>query len=451
LAFEDLRSFLTALEEAGELKRISREVKTEFEIAAYIRKASDVGGPAFLFENVRGFPGWRVTGGLYGTLARAGIAFGCPVGQVVDEYERVVKNPIEPTLVRSGPVQEVLLTGDEVDLTQLPICVHSEKDSGPYITVGVAIGRDPDSGVNGMAICRHELKGPRRLGINNPPERRLGRYFLKAESQGNPLEIAIVIGGGPAIDLASQAKVGHDVDKLNVAGGMLGRPVEVVRCKTVDLNVPARAEIVIEGRILPNVREEEGPFGEVAGTYGSRGMRAVVEVTAITRRRDAIYQTALTGMPTTENHVMAWPSIAESARRIARQACPEVTDVHVIGPYYMVVVAIKRRLAHEARNVILSVLGATAGAPMAKYCIVVDDDIDVRNIEQVLWAMYTRVQPERDMMIFPTMVGAPLDPSAPLWRHTSKVGIDATVPYDAEPGQYDPVVVPGTDDVDWED
>src|SRR6266511_5507782 len=177
---------------------------------------------------------------------------------------------------------------------------------------------------------------------------------------------------------------------------LAGQPIDLVPCLTVDADVPADAEIVIEGHFVPKAREPEGPFGEVAGTYGLLGNRHVFEVSAITMRRDAMYQTALTGMPTTDNHVQGWPAICESIKRMAQLACPEVVDVHAIGPYYVAIVAIKKRLAHEARNVILSVLGPTAGAPQAKYCIVVDPDVNVRDINQVLWALYTRVQPDQD-------------------------------------------------------
>jgi 2,5-furandicarboxylate decarboxylase 1 len=310
-------------------------------------------------------------------------------------------------------------------------------------------GRDPETGVLGVGLQRMQLKGPRRFGVNMPAERRVGRAVLKAEDRGERFGVAVVLGAGPFVDLGSQAKIPHAQEKLGVAGALAGRPIELVTCKTVDAEVPADAEIVIEGHFLPGVREPEGPFGEVAGTYGLLGDRHVFEVRAVTMRRDAMYQTALTGMPTTDNHVQAWPAICESIKRMAQLACPEVVDVHAIGPYYIAVVSIKKRLAHEARNVILSVLGPTAGAPQAKYCIVVDPDVDVRDLNQVLWALYTRCQPSQDALLFPVMVGAPLDPSAPLHRHTSKMGFDATVPLDGSRERYGRVIVPGVDQVSW--
>jgi len=445
----DFRRYLDALERAGQLVHVDKPVSPEFEIAAYVRKSSDADGPAFVFENVNGHPGWKVAAGLYGTMARLPIALGCPIGEVVDRYGTAVARPIAPRSVSSGACQEVVLTGEEVECTSLPIVVHSELDAGRYVTAAVMFARDPETGVLGVGVNRMQLKGPRRFGVNMPAERRVGRAALKAEDRGQRFGVAVVLGAGPFVDLGSQAKISHTQEKLGVAGALAGRPIELVRCKTVDAEVPADAEIVIEGHFVPGLRESEGPFGEVAGTYGLEGDRHVFEVSALTMRRDAIYQTALTGMPTTDNHVQGWPAICESIKRLAQQACPEVVDVHAIGPYYVAIVSIKKRLAHEARNVILSVLGPTAGAPQSKYCIVVDPDVNVRDLNQVLWAVYTRCQPSDDTMIFPAMVGAPLDPSAPVHRHTSKMGFDATVPLGAPAERYSRVIVPGVDQVSW--
>jgi UbiD family decarboxylase len=445
----DFRRYLEALERAGQLVHVDKPVSPEFEIAAHVRKSSDTEGPAFVFTNVRGHPGWKVAAGLYGTMARLSVALGCPIGEVVDRYGVAVARPVAPRVATSGPCQDVVRTGEAVDCTSLPIVVHSELDAGRYVTAGVMFGRDPETGVLGVGLQRMQLKGPRRFGVNMPAERRVGRAALKAEDRGERFGVAIALGAGPFVDLGSQAKIPHAQDKLGVAGALAGQPIELVACKTVDAEVPADAEIVIEGHFLPGVREPEGPFGEVAGTYGLEGERHVFEVSALTMRHDAIYQTALTGMPTTDNHVQAWPAICESIKRLAQQACPEVVDVHAIGPYYVAIVAIRKRLAHEARNVILSVLGPTAGAPQAKYCIVVDPDVNVRDLNQVLWAVYTRCQPSDDTMVFPAMVGAPLDPSAPVHRHTSKMGFDATMPLGASSARYGRVIVPGADSVSW--
>lgn len=449
MPWRDFRHYLQGLEEAGQLVHITKPVDPRYELAAYIRRSSDVSGPAFLFENVVGHPGWTVAGGLFNTFDRLRVALECPVERVIDRYGAAIRNPIPPRRVGDGPVKEVVLVGERVDCTQLPIVTHSEHDAGPYITAAVLMGRDPETGVLGLGIQRMQLKGLRKFGISLPRERRVGRAAAKAEDRGEALGVAFVLGGGPYVDLASQAKIPHRQPKLDVAGGLAGRPVDVVPAETVDVDVPADAEIVIEGHLLPRVREPEGPFGEVGGTYGLLDDRHVFEVTAVTMRRTPIYPAVLTGMPTTDNHVMAYPAVCESIKRLAQQACPEVVDVHAIGPYYIAIVSIRKRLEWEARNVILSVLGPTAGAPQAKYCIVVDPDIDVRDLNQVLWALYTRVQPDQDALVFPPMVGAPLDPSAPIYRHTSKMGFDATMPLGEARERYARVVVPGAEDVTW--
>src|SRR6185295_18029443 len=204
-------------------------------------------------------PGWRLAAGLYGTMARLPIALGCPMADVVDRYGAAVRAPVPPRVVADGPCREVVRTGDEVDCGSLPIVVHSELDAGRYLTAGVMFGRDPDLGILGVGLQRMQLKGPRRFGVNMPAERRVGRAALKAEDRNEKFGVAVVLGAGPSIDFASQAKILHTQEKLGVAGALAGRPIEMVRCETVDADVPADAEIVIEGHFLPDVREPEGP------------------------------------------------------------------------------------------------------------------------------------------------------------------------------------------------
>ncbi len=448
MAYPDFRAFISALEAEGSLIRVGKPVSTRYEIAAYIRKSSDEGGPAFLFEHVQGFPSWKVVGGIYASPARIARALGCTWDDVPEAYEAAIEHPIDPVVVPEGSSQEEVRRGEEVDLTRLPIVTHSEKDAGPFITSGVDIAKDPDTGVRGLGIHRRQLHGPRLLGIQSGPARRVYRAFLKCEERDDPLDIAIAIGAGPYVDLASQARVPHGVDKLGIAGALQQRPVALVRCKTVDIEVPADAEVIIEGRLLPGVRKEEGPFGEVHGGYARKAPRPVMDVTAVTHRRGALYQTALTGMPTTENHLMHIPPLRERmVLRELRRVMPEVRDVAIKGR--AVLVSIRKRLETEGRNVILATLGMITAGVQAKYCIVMDDDIDIRDPEMVFWAIFNRVQPDRDVLIFPTLVGAPLDPSAPLPRQSSKMGIDATKPLDAESIWYEAVRVPGTEDVRW--
>ncbi len=445
----DFRDFLSYLEERKELVRISKQVSTKYEIAAYIRKSSNINGPGFLFESVAGYEGWNLAGGIYGTRNRIALSLRSnSPSDAVRKFGEAIKNPVKPVTVNKAPCQEIIWEKDEVDLMRLPAVWHSEKDAGYYISSAVQFANDPDTGILHLGMHRMQIQRKNRTGLSFPPDHRVARAFFRSEAEGKPLEMAAVIGAGPYVDLASQAKIPHSEEKLGIAGALRGGPVELVKCKTINVHVPAHAEIVLEGRVLSGVREPEGPFGEVMGTYGDRDQRPVFEISAITMRRDRIYQTALTGMPSTENHHMGWLAVCESTRRFALNGCPEVVGVNAIGPRHMVFISIRKRMEHEAANVIMSVLGPTAGAPQSKYCIVVDDDIDVNNIEEVLWAMYTRVQPDKDIYIYPVMVGSTMDPSAPIPRHSSKVGIDATVPL-GKREQFEPVRVPGTENVTW--
>ncbi|MEM4382261.1 MAG: UbiD family decarboxylase [Candidatus Caldarchaeum sp.] len=446
--YKDMREYLRSLEQLNDLKTIDKVVSTEFEIAAYIRKSSDVNGPAFLFRNIEGYPGWRFAGGLYCTMSKISAALGCEPREIAKKYREAILNPVEPKLVSSAEFKHKVVKTDELNLSSLPVCKHSEKDSGRYITSAVAFAKDPETSVLQLGIHRHELKGRNTLGLWAPGEKRVGRAFLKAEDKGEPLQVALVIGNDPAVDLASQAKVLHTFSKIDVAGGLRGKPVELAKCETIDVEVPASSEVVIECEAVPGYREKEGPFGELTGTYSGGKEAPILKVKAICMRENPIFTTFLTGMPKTDNHYMAMPAMMEVVHRYASTACPEVKAVNITGNgYYTALISIRKRMEGETYNVMAAVLG---GIYQTKYCYVFDDDIDVFNPDDVEWAFQTRFQPAKDLHIFPLMVGAPLDPSAPIDRHTSKMGLDCTIPIaERATGKYIKTLVPGVDKVSW--
>jgi 2,5-furandicarboxylate decarboxylase 1 len=448
MSWGDFRGFLSHLEKVGELKRIEKEVDPKFEVAAYARKSCDVAGPAFLFEKVKGYSGWRYATAIYATRRRLAMGLGCREEvEILSRYRNGVRNPIAPKVVGDGECKEVIMTGNKVDLGKLPLAWHSEHDAGQYITSAVEVAKDPDTGVMLLGIHRLQLRGKDKLAFWGPAEKRIGRAFLKSQERGKPLAIAIVLGNEPVVDLASQARVAHDVDKMAIAGGLNGSPIELVKCETIDVEVPRGAEIIIEGQMLPNSQAPEGPFGEMTGVYSGTTKSPTILVTAITTRRDPIMHTVLTGVPPSEDGNMVIPSMLEAAHRMASLACPEVTAVNVTGnSNFTVLVSIKKRHEGEAWNVISSVLG---GLYQTKYCYVFDDDIDIFNPHDVEWAFQTRFQPHKGAHIFPVMVGAPLDPSAPLPRHSSKMGFDCTIPLSSDRMKFQKVKVPGTDRVSW--
>ena len=445
MAFRDLREFVALLEDKNELLRVKKPVDTKYEIAAYIRKTSDIKGPALLFENVGGFS-IPVIGGLFATRKRALLALGVDDGQYVDKFSRALEHLVEPRCVPSGPCKETIYKGKDVDLTRLPIPVFYEKDAGPFITAGLVISRDPETGKSNTSIYRLQVHGPNRLGVK---AQQLARQFRKAEAKGERMAVAIAIGTDPVLSLASQWDAPYGVDELVLAGALRGEPVEVVRGETVDLEVPATAEIVIEGYLLPHVREMEGPFGEVGGYFTPSFPKPVIEVTAVTHRKDAIFQAALTGMPTTENHILRQIPMEAAYYWELKKQHPGVTAVHFPAAgavLFVVVVAMKQAYQYEARNVIATMFGTRRN----KIIIVVDDDVDIFDMEKVLWAVATRSQPDEDVIIYPRLNTSGMDPSARRIEGTDSfwnagLGIDATKPF-GQPFPED-VTVPGVEKV----
>lgn len=446
--FEDLRNYLSFLEERGQLLRVGEEVDPKFEIAAGIRKTSDIEGPALLFEKIKNHPGWKVLGGLFATRKLVALALETPEEQLLERYMKLEERRIPPETVATGPAKEICWKGAEVDLYRLPMVTSSEKDVGPYITIGVQIGKDPETGIRNVSIHRMLLLGRDRLSLWAPADHHLGRMILKAEERGRGLEVATAIGVDPAIIIGSQAKVPFGIDEFHVAGGLRGAPVKLTRCETIDVEVPSTSEVVIEGVTLPKERVPDGPYGEYPGCYSEAKQAPVLKVTAITMRRDPIYQTALTGFPVTENHTLIEYANAAIVYREVKKIVPEVKAVHMTpgGTFrHHVVVSIRKRTQEEARNVILALLSLGIGL---KQVTVVDDDIDVRDPLEVEWALSTRMQPDKDIIIIPRLACSTLDPSVPAPRTTAGWGVDATMPvHDRE--KFEKVLVPGVEKVKY--
>jgi 2,5-furandicarboxylate decarboxylase 1 len=306
------------------------------------------------------------------------------------------------------------------------------------------ITRNPRTGVQNVSIHRCQLSAPDRLGVLLLP-RHTNAFYEMAEAAGAPLEAAIVIGVDPLTLLASQAIAPIDTDELEIAGALHGRPLPVVTCLTNALRVPAEAEIVVEGRFLPRVREPEGPFGEFPQYYGARADRHVMQVDAVTMRKDALFHTIVGGGL---EHLLLG-AIPREATLLAhlKRSFPNVRDVHLsLGGTmrYHLYVQIAKRQEGEAKNIML---GAFAGHYDVKQVIVVDEDVDIHNPAEVEWAVATRFQADRDLVIVPESQGSKLDPST---RDGvgAKMGLDATKPLSAEPMRFTRIRVPGEDAID---
>jgi UbiD family decarboxylase len=449
MPFRDLREFIAHLEDQKELRRIRKPVDTKYEIAAYIRKTSDIKGPALLFENVNESK-IPVLGGVFATRKRGLLALETSEKEYGEKFHQALEHLVPPRKISSGPCKEVILKSEDADLSRFPIPIFSKNDSGPFITAGLVISKDPESARNNTSIYRLQVHGPRRLGVK---AQQLARQLRKAEARGEALPVAIAIGTDPVLMLASQWDAPYGVDELELAGALRGEPVEVMRAETVDLMVPATAEVIIEGYIQPQMREVEGPFGEVGGYSTPKFPKPVIEVTAITHRKNPIFQAALTGMPTTENHILRQIPMEATYYWELKKRHPGVTAVHFPAAgaiLFLVVIAMKQTYLYEARNAIASMFATRRN----KIIIVVDDDVNIYDMEKVMWAVATRSRPEEDVVVFPRLSTSGMDPSAfrlegtdSFWN--SGLGIDATKPY----GQPFPDVVeiPGVDRVDLEE
>lgn len=424
MPYQSLGQFLQRLEAEGELVRIKKEVDPLHEISAVITKLRE---PAVFCPNVKNST-IPVVGNVFGNLKKIELALECPRERLLQEFLHRRSMPLPPRVVDRGPVQEVILTGDQVDLTQLPVPWVNEKDGGRYIDCGIVVARDPEFGHN-LSLHRIQLKGPRKTGIWLDHVQHLGTYYKRAQELNRPLEIAVVIGCDPVLYIASQVTAAIDVDEYTVAGSLRQEPVDLVRCQTVDILVPAHAEIVLEGRILPHLREQEGPFGEFPGTYGPQVQAPVVEYTALTRRANPIYQMLYQAKPPTENvYLTAIPKAAD-LYRVVKETVAEVRGVYLTpggcGRYHAVV-SIKKRTEGEPKLALAALLSSRISV---KHAVVVDEDINIYDPHDVEWAIATRSQFDRDSIV---ITGAPqmLDPSTVHLekRLTAKVGIDATRP-----------------------
>lgn len=450
--FKDFRDLLDRLEKAGMLLRVKKEVDVKYEIAAGIRKVSDTDGPALLFENVRGYPNWRVAAGLFATEKLTAFALETEPDDIKlrQRYLDYDQKRVKPRLVPTGPCKEIILKGDEIDLTKLPILTHCEKDGGAYITSGVEIAKHPDTGIRNVSIHRRALLSKNTTGLLATVPQQLGMLIAVAEAKGQPLEVATAIGCNPALTLASQVKAPLGVDETEIAGGFMGEPLDLVKCETIDLEVPADAEIIIEGKIIPGERVVEGPFGEVPGDYMTMGGTSIwhvnlVQVTAITMRKNPIYHAVLTGFPMTENQWLKKWAISATCYRRAVEVVPDPADIRGInitaagGAQRQAIIAINKRLERTPKDIIYAMLAFRSFHNV----IVVDDDIDIYSDSDMAWVMNTRVDAGKDIIVRPSSsIAGGLYTAHPAW------GIDATAPLE-DREFYAKALVPGVDKVDY--
>ncbi|MBT6274155.1 MAG: UbiD family decarboxylase [Chromatiales bacterium] len=441
-----LRALLKRLAATDRLAVAKPGISLDYELAAVAKRLD--GDKASLFPapvGAHGSHSMSVVSGLVSDRSWFAEAMGLDDAGLLEAFQHAVANPLPWVECAEAPVQaHISLASEEgFDLGRLlPIPKHNKHDSGQYITAGLVIARNPRTGVQNVSINRLQLSGPDRLGILILP-RHLHHFYEAAEAAGGALPCAIVIGVDPMTLLASQAILPLDHDELEVAGALQGEGLPVVKCRTSDVRVPALAEIVIEGRLLPKVREPEGPFGEFPQYYGPSGDREVVQIDAVTRRDEALFHTIV---PAAMEHLLLGGIAREaSILSLLQRSFPGVVDVHLPKGgtcRYHLVVKLKKRWEGEPVNVMM---GAFAAHADIKHVVVVDEDVDIHDAQSVEWAIATRFQAARDTVIVPRAQGSKLDPSASDGI-SDKMGIDATAPVAKEGLDYTVVHVPGEDD-----
>jgi 2,5-furandicarboxylate decarboxylase 1 len=420
---QDLRTFLDQVkrDNRDDLLVVSREVDPAFEITAITAKLEQEAKrrPIILFEKVKGtkFP---VLTNLHAGRSRLARAIHAKPEEMQRAYLGAMEKPIPPKLVAKCPVKEVILTGDKIDLYKLPQILHHQEDAGPYITAAISFAKDPNGDTWNCAYNRLMIKDRDTTSIHLTLAKHLWEFQRAAEAQGKALPVAFAIGVHPAIALGCLAIGSIDEDERAIMGGLLGEPLELVKCETSDLLVPAHAEMIIEGEILPHERTAEGPFGEFTGYSLGVRQREVLKVRAITHRRDAIFQDITVGH--LDHLMLSTTPIEANLYRAVRAMVPTVKAVRVPAPFTCYV-SIEQRISGQAKNAILAVLGADL---YMKRVVVVDHDVDVFNDRQVNWAIATRCQPDRDIAIITNARGSDLDPSTKEDGNTAKWGVDAT-------------------------
>ena len=446
---KDLREFIALLEDRGELKRITTPVSADLEITEITDRTVKSGGPALFFENVEGHD-MPVVINLFGTHRRMAWALGVEhIDELTDRVRKLLamaQGPpsgltgklkalgdlvglarSQPKTVGSGPCQEVVVTGGEVDLGSLPVLKCWPMDAGPFITLPLVISRDPETGRRNVGIYRMQVFDARTTGMHWQTHKVGARHYRKGEERrDDKLEVAVALGGDPTTVWTGSLPLPPDMDEIAISGVIRGQPVEMVRCKTVDLEVPAHAEIVLEGYVVPGETRAEGPFGDHTGYYSMPDEYPVFHVTAMTRRKDAIYPTTMVGRPPTEDFFMG-----KASERLMLPALqmvvPEIVDINMPAEgifHNLVLVSIKKEYPGHARKVMHALWGLGLLA-LAKTIVVFDDHVDVQDLSEAAWRATANIDPETDI-VFAEGPADDLDHASHTHKFGSKMGIDAT-------------------------
>lgn len=442
--YQDLRSFLETLEAEGQLVRVKDEVMPEPDIGSAGRAASRMpNGPAVMFENIKGYKGTVVTN-VHGSWANHALMLGMDKNSSIKEQfeelnRRWDKFPVEPKVVsrEEAPCKENTIEGEEnINLFELmPLYRINEQDGGFFISKASVVSGDPRDPDNfdklNVGTYRIQIKGKNKIGMQCLPMHDIAIQLAAAEAKNEKLRVAISIGNAPLVTFMASTPIGYSQNEYEFVGALQdGVPAEITKADTIDhCYVPAGAEIVLEGYFLPRVREVEGPFGEFPGSYSGSRLQTEMVIDHVTYRTDPIFENLYLGMPWSEiDYLMALNTSVPVYKQL-KVDFPEVVAVnamytHGIGE----IISIKPRYGGHATGAAFRLLSTPHGMPYCKVCIVVDDFVDPFDLNQVMWALTTRVRPDKDVKVIPNCAGMPLDPSNEVPGITAKLIIDATTP-----------------------
>jgi len=459
MPYKDLRDFLRRLESEGQLLRVKKEVFPEPDIGAAAYAAGQISnGPAIFFENIKGYDKKNVVMNVHGSWRHYALMLDLPmdtpVSQLFEELgRRWDRFPVSPVVVHTAPLKEVIIKKDINIFNELPVFRINQYDGGPYLSKAIVISKDPeDIKSQNLGIYRLQVKDKDRLGIQAAPQHDIAIHLGKAEELNQPLPVAIAIGNDPIITLVGGMPLQYDEDEYEMAGALSGEPTKIIQAETVDLMVPAGAEIILEGEIVPRKRAIEGPFGEYTGFYSATMRQAEVKIKAITRRKDPIiFENLYIGKPWSEHDYILGLITSVTIYKQLKAMAPEVVSVNAMYCHGLgTIISTKSRVAGYGKIVGAKLLATPHGLVYPKVIIIVDEDIDPFNLNEVMWALLTRFRADRDLVLIPNAPGSTLDPTGYPRGLVTRMIMDATTPVPPDiPLQDLSLVEPPEEAAEW--
>lgn len=437
--YRDLREFLAKLEEEGQLVRYTDEILPEPDVRHICRASGDMpNGPAVLMNNIKGYKGKRLVVNVHGSWANHALSFGMdkdtsPKEQFHELCNRWDNYPGEVKFVDNAPCQEVVIKDDINLFDLLPLYRINPYDGGYYFGKGNVISQDPDEPDNldkeNVGIYRMQVQGKDIIGMQALAFHDISIQLAKVEAENKPLPVAIALGVDPVLSFIASTPIYYDQSEYKFAAALNGMPQELTKAVTSNINVPAGAEFVLEGEIIPRQRFPEGPFGEFPGSYSGIRKQVRIKVKAITHRKDPIFENLYIGRPWTEADFLLGLNTCVPLYRQLKETMPEVEAVNALYQHGLTaIIATGNRFGGYAKSVAMRVASTPHGISYCKNIILVDDDVDPFDLMQVMWALSTRVRADKDVIVIPHTPGMPLDPASEPPGMGNKLIIDATSP-----------------------